>query len=245
MKYKGFLLATTGGLAAMSGANAADLPTKAPKLMPAPVPVSSWTGFYAGLNVGAVWQMADGNYGSNTEGASAARSGYSTGFIGGGQIGYNWQFDPNWVFGLEGDISGLTGKVTAPAFYNTTKGNGFEGQITWLSTVRGRFGWLMHQDTMLYATGGLAVGGVKDTWAPNGVNSSCNPAYCVKSASKTKIGWTLGGGIEHILNPHWTVAVEALYVDLGETDASNIDGSKTSTFKNRAAIARLKVNYKF
>jgi outer membrane immunogenic protein len=220
---------------------------KAPVLMPAPVPIASWTGFYVGLNAGAAWQMANADYGCGVEGCSSGgRRANGVGFIGGGQVGYNWQMSPSWVLGVEADIAGLAGKkATAPADFNTSKGNGVEAQINWLSTVRGRVGWLMHQDTMLYFTGGVAFGEVKNTFAPNGVSASCNPAFCQKSVSKTKTGWTLGGGIEHMLDPHWTVAVEALYVDLGTTTGTNVDGSKASTFKNTAAIARLKVNYKF
>jgi outer membrane immunogenic protein len=247
MKHKGFLLATTGGLAAaISGAQAADLPMKAAKLTPAPAPIASWTGFYVGLNAGAVWQMSSSDYGTGNSGEGVGgNKGHGVGFIGGGQIGYNYQIAPTWVLGLEADISGLTGKASganALSCLNCGGGNfkGIEAQINWLSTFRGRVGWLMHQDTMLYATGGLAVGGVKNTWNPTG-----GVGLSAKSVSKTLVGWTAGGGIEHILNPNWTVAVEALYVDLGHSTGSNADGSKTSTFKNTAAIARLKLNYKF
>jgi outer membrane immunogenic protein len=242
MKHKGFLIAATGGLAVMSNAQAADLPMKAARLTPVPAPIASWTGFYVGLNAGAAWQMANADYASNSEGGTGpGNRGYGVGFIGGAQIGYNYQIAPTWVLGLEADISGLTGKATGTQA-NTGKGNSLEAQIHWLSTFRGRVGWLMHQDTMLYATGGLAVGGVKNTVDFNGLHGD---PFTTKSVSKTQVGWTAGAGIEHMLDPHWTVALEALYVDLGNSTGSNVDGSKTTTFRNTAAIARLKVNYKF
>lgn len=243
MKHKGFLLATTGGFAAaVSGAQAADLPAKAPRMVPAPAPIASWTGFYVGLHAGAVWQMANTDYANGTEGGGGGSArGHETGFIGGGQIGYNYQIAPTWVLGVEADISGLSGHATSPSQVGGGKGNSLDARINWLSTFRGRVGWLMHQDTMLYATGGFAWGEVKNSFDP----THEAPAFTQKSVSKTKTGWTFGGGIEHMLTPNWTVAVEALYVDLGHTTGTNSDGSKSSTFKNTAAIARLKVNYKF
>src|SRR5665213_2781908 len=187
MKYKGFLLATAGGVATMSGAQAADLPVKAARVTPA---VASWEGWYLGLNAGVANQTSqyDPYYGSyaNNQG--------KIGFIGGGQIGYNWQRG-SYVYGLEADISGLTGKTIAPPLSGAVgKGNGFEGQITWLSTFRARAGWLINPETLLYATGGLAVGGVKDDFNFNGLGSSAGPTYAAntfKSAHKTKAGWTL------------------------------------------------------
>src|SRR3974390_1156413 len=97
MKYKGFLLATAGGLAVAPGAQAADMLVKAP-----PPPPPSWTGFYIGAHVGAAWEnMNAENYYSRLNHVDGST------FIGGGQIGYNWQHG-NSVFGLEGDISGLS-----------------------------------------------------------------------------------------------------------------------------------------
>jgi len=90
-------------------------------------------------------------------------------------------------------------------------------------------------DTMVYATGGLAIGGVKNTFNPFN--------FISKSESKTKVGWTIGGGVEHMWDRHWTIGLEALYVDLGH---SNVQG-KFSTFQasNTAVIGRMKLNYKW
>jgi outer membrane immunogenic protein len=81
------------------------------------------------------------------------------------------------VFGLEGDISGLSGKNTGQSGYTT-----YSSQIRWLSTVRGRFG-LVVGDTMAYATAGVAIGGVKSSFAPPELGYS---------SSKTRVGWTVG-----------------------------------------------------
>jgi outer membrane immunogenic protein len=216
---KGFLIATSAGFAAaaaMPGAQAADMPIKAPRYVE---PASNWSGWYIGAHAGAAWQQA----------STDILTGYTfskTAFIGGGQLGYNWQHG-NFVFGLEGDISGLSGKNTLSKF-------GYElarGDIRWLSTVRSRFG-LAVGDTMAYMTAGVAFGGVK--------NSLFEGQY---SSSKTKVGWTVGGGVEHMLNRNWTIGLEGLFVDLGRSNVRV--NSKSSTFSNQAVIGRVKLNYKF
>src|SRR5262249_41299671 len=148
-----------------------------------------------------------------------------TSFIGGGQLGYNWQHG-NFVFGLEGDISGLSGKNSITSGYTS-----LSSSIRWLSTVRGRFG-LAVGDTMAYTTAGVAIGGVR-----NSVTLFDEFSY---SSTKTKTGWTVGGGVEHMLNPNWTIGLEGLFVDLGR---SSLSGGEFGDFRfnNQAVIGRLKV----
>jgi outer membrane immunogenic protein len=236
MRKKGFLIATSAGFAAAAaipGAQAADMPIKAPRYVE---PAASWAGWYIGAHAGAAWQRSD----VTTD--ASVYDGYSyipnpnaslskTGFIGGGQIGYNWQHG-NFVFGLEGDISGLSGKASAAV--TGAYSGAYSSQIRWLSTVRGRFG-LAVGDTMAYMTAGVAFGGVR-----NSVVGLFDDNY---SSSKTKTGWTIGGGVEHMLNRNWTIGLEGLFVDLG----SNTVGvkSKTTRFSNQAVIGRVKLNYKF
>jgi len=83
-----------------------------------------------------------------------------------------------------------------------------------------------------FATAGVAFGGVK--------NSLFDGTY---SESKTRVGWAVGGGVEHMLNRNWTIGLEGLFVDLGR---SNLDtkGGRLK-FSNQAFISRLKLNYKF
>jgi outer membrane immunogenic protein len=98
---------------------AADMAVKAPP--PAPAPVYNWTGWYVGGNVGASFGRAKTDYNIAPVGLlqgtppslSFTIPGFAgsaitepAGFIGGGQIGYNWQFSPIWVAGIEADIQG-------------------------------------------------------------------------------------------------------------------------------------------
>jgi outer membrane immunogenic protein len=251
MKYRSFLLATASGVALAPAANAADLPTKAPAYVPPPPPVS-WTGFYAGVNLGANWQGVDSTYGAlNGEAAGTGISGGNkVGFIGGAQIGYNWQFDPRWVLGIEGSIQGLTGTAsggTPAGGSNASKGNGVESQIKWVATLRGRVGWLMHPDTMIYGTGGAAWARIKQSANPLGLTTfgGEDPFFTTKSSSKTKFGWVAGGGMEHMLTRNWTVGVEVLYHNFGTTTGFNGDSSKSSDFKNKLVTGTVKLNYKF
>ena len=231
--YKGFLLATAGGLATATGAQAADLPLKA-----APIAAPTWTGWYFGGHLGAAWQQVhsgyEGNYGYNQ---TQTRSS----LIGGVQIGYNWQ-KGNFVYGVEADFSGLS-NGPRQRHYTASKGNTLESDIRWLATFRGRAG-LAVTDTMVYMTGGLAVASVKNTFAPNGT-ASTSAAETVKSATKTKVGWVIGGGVEHMLTRNWTVGLEGLFVDLGKNTVVNPTSGKAAAFYNHAIIGRFKVNYKF
>ena len=234
MKIKGKLLATAAGFAApvmgVSAAGAADMPVKA---VPAPAPVTvSWAGWYIGGHAGAYWTHSE----FDTE-ARTARSHSGNGFIGGGQVGINWQ-NGNAVYGIEVDGSGLTGRAR-------TSFDGGEkqatGQIRWLATVRARMG-LAVGNSMAYVTGGLAIGGVKNAFVDT--DSPGNNGN--KSSSKTRLGWVVGGGVEHMWTRNWTIALEALFVDLGKTTIhGQNDASKVGRFSNQAVIGRVKLNYRF
>lgn len=254
MKYAKVSLAIAASMAVFSVAQAADLPVKA---VPMPPP-ASWTGFYAGVHLGAVWHLSEASIfgsGANDEGPwdptynGSIGKAHGAGFIGGGQFGYNWQMGRT-LLGFEASLSGLTGKATARDDYanGVGAGNTIESRIDWLATFRGRAGWLMHPDTLLYATGGLAVGGVKNAASPSGL---ANPGYSRAMLSKTKTGYVVGAGMEHKLNRDWSVAVEGMYVDLGSSSApwaGNVlnDGIVVHThFKNSAVVGLLKVNRAF
>jgi outer membrane immunogenic protein len=228
MKLKSALLASATGLVAAPVANAADLPVKA---MPSYIPVASWAGWYAGLHAGAAWQngrVISPNFNEGTDKGSS-----QTAFIGGGQLGYNWQ-QGYFVYGWEADISGLTTDTRGASNGNDGR---YGANISWLSTIRGRMG-LAIADTMVYWTGGLAIGGVKNTYS-NGTGPDRD-----YSNSRTRVGWAVGGGIEHMWNRNFTIALEGLFVDLGRYTGTCHDG-KCSQFSNQAMIGRLKVNYKF
>jgi outer membrane immunogenic protein len=252
-------------LAGTSLASAADLgriPTKAPPIVP--VQVFSWTGFYAGVHAGYGFGSNDdidtsgqaaANGANVIGGARPARVGLDRdGFIGGGQAGYNWQFAPNWLLGIEADISytdfrETTSVVTRPLAGAGTLLNTFESRLEYLGTVRGRIGYVVDR-TLIYATGGLAYGDVRNS--VNFFGTAGQPQF-TGSTSSVETGYTVGGGIEHAFLPNWTVKGEYLFYDLGRNtvNVAVIPGSAgggtgyNSTFRNEGHIARVGLNYKF
>jgi outer membrane immunogenic protein len=232
MKTKRVLLASAVCLAPFA-AHAADMAVKAP-IYKAP-PAFSWTGFYIGLSGGLVSQGShvDAFFTAPTVQDSFGITG--SGFIGGGDVGYNWQFDPHWVIGVEADLSGTS--LDDSSSLGTLP---FSSRLDALGTVRARFGYAFDR-ALLYATGGWAYGHVR-----NAVEGG--PGSLDGSTDRWESGWTAGGGLEYAITPNtWTVRVEALYVDLGSHTVDFLFAGNDCRFgfKNHYTIGRLGVNYKF
>src|SRR4051812_12919643 len=113
----------------------------------APTTLFSWTGWYVGLNAGTAPTKIGHSVTAPTLFTSSA-NGRVGSVIFGGQAGYNWQFTPQWVAGVEGDINYLYARRnTAFSFRNLVGANGAEdvvgsqrSKVRWLATIRGRFG---------------------------------------------------------------------------------------------------------
>jgi outer membrane immunogenic protein len=194
-----------------------------------------------------------------------------SGFIGGGEVGYNWQAGA-WVYGLETDISGASISGSFP-FSGAAAVAGFPGatvsasgliseKLNYLGTVRGRAGYLVTPPLLVYATGGFAYGGVSSNSTLSEQVTGCGPCdpspSVAASSSSTRTGWTVGGGVEWMFAPNWTVKGEYLYFDLGsvtyglpaltQTTAGGVPffGANNSTsVEFKGSIARAGVNYKF
>lgn len=240
-------------VALTGSALAADLPSyKSPPPPPLPPP-PLWTGFYVGLNAGGTWTSSNstqvgtfpiGQPGLNpavvpqlallASGSIPSRN--NSGFIGGGQIGYNWQFYNGAVLaGVEADIQGnaygnnTTNFTTAavvvgvPVISNTALAR----SVDYIGTVRGRLGWLFTPTLLVYGTGGLAYGGVTTNTTMFQAGTNGFSGFGATSFSDTRVGWTAGGGLEWMFMPRWSAKVEYLYYDLGTVSTS---GALTSGF---------------
>ena len=229
-----------------SGAYAADIYVAEDVAVVAVPDTFSWTGGYIGVNAG----YAGGKF--NHPGSS---KGYDTvwdedidesgsiditssGFAGGGQIGYNWQFDNNVVAGIEADFQGsnLKGEAKFSDDDFTIKAG---TKVEWFGTLRARLGYTPIDRFMVYATGGYAYGKVKSYADFDG--------YGV-SKSKTKSGWTVGAGAEYAIDNNWTLKTEYLYTDLGKTNLINYveDGVRNKLdAKVKFHTVRVGLNYKF
>jgi outer membrane immunogenic protein len=242
---------------------AADLPVKPVYKAPAVEPYS-WTGFYVGGNVGYSWGNTDSTV-SIPNLATLGITGFSDslnpdGIIGGGQVGYNWQANANWVLGIEADIQASgqkdSGSVSIPFSLpfqevpvNGTVSISHEEKLTWFGTVRGRVGYIFWNNAMLYGTGGLAYGHVGSSLTTT-VSIPTASATSSFSGSGTKVGWTVGAGIEGPLgdSQKWTWKVEYLYLDLGTVDYSFNDpilGAVTLSTDVTDNIVRGGINYRF
>jgi outer membrane immunogenic protein len=250
---KKLLISSIAALGLGTPAFAADMAVKAPPPAPAPPPIS-WTGWYAGINAGGAWSDSDISTSSQNvqlctvdcsgevetataaaQGATGVFSGRSAGFIGGGQFGYNWQFN-NWVAGFEADIQGTRVKATGASTttvlflggpFATTTNLSLTKEIDYLGTVRGRLGWLFSPTLLVFGTGGLAYGGVKAStnvsvvMPANFGGVDLNPSSN-SSLSQTRTGWTAGGGFEWMFAPRWSAKVEYLYYDLGSVTYNGV-----------------------
>jgi outer membrane immunogenic protein len=148
-RYSLSLLAAATAIAlSVSQASAADLPRKAPAYAPPAPPPFSWTSLYLGIHSGWGWSHSTASVSDDLLHFSPASLDQNGGgFVGGLQAGYNWQFAPTWVIGIEGDISGAGIRKTTVgplSFGGIPVGVGSnqlaERDIRWLATVRGRFG---------------------------------------------------------------------------------------------------------
>ncbi|WP_292534282.1 outer membrane beta-barrel protein, partial [Methylocystis sp.] len=233
---------------AAGSAHAADLPShKAPPAYVPPPPL--WTGVHVGLNAGGAWAASNvTNYASTpfvingadnvpwAVGAAIAGTGVlstnGAGFIGGGQIGYDWQFAGGFLAGLETDVQGLAGSsanagsvTLAPTplaalglnFLTSVSGG---KSLDFLGTARARLGYLITPTLLAYATGGLAYGQATSTTSffqhvPNDTPGFLLLGVSQGRYSQMRVGWTAGGGLEWLFWPQWSAKVEYLYYDLG------------------------------
>ena len=238
------LLGTVSYLALAGLASAADMVVKAPPR--AAVPAASWAGCYIGVH-GAIVANRDRYDGFDGE-ANEDVSGTFKKTVGGvgGQIGCNWQ-NQNVVYGIEGD--GTWASAKSAIIGVNDEDYTYNSQARWLATLRGRIGITAGSggQTLLYVTGGLALGGVKD-----GVQDVFAPGPEVL-ASKTLFGWTAGFGVEQMLTRNWTIKAEALFVGLADHNTSlsttTSCGTPCGPYNIRHShdffVGKVGLNYKF
>jgi outer membrane immunogenic protein len=186
---------------------AADMVVKAPPL--AAPQVYDWSGFYLGLEGG-------GGFGSTTHTnqlfpvATSGQDNNLRGGMFGGTYGYNWQFG-HWVPGLEGDFSwsGIRDTFTSANGLATFCPAGLPcfTNLQWFGTDRARLGYAQDR-FLIFVTGGVAYGNVNATILNAGI-------FNIDSETHTRVGYTVGGGIEAKISRDWSAKLEYLYVDFG------------------------------
>jgi outer membrane immunogenic protein len=214
---KRLLLATVAAVAFIvpgAGVRAADMAVKAPAVPYIPPPFN-WTGFYVGGNVGA-----GAASGSLSEFAGEADTvGGSPQFIGGGQIGYNWQFSPNIVFGVEWFFDGVSGNDQGAAlFVSPVTGDLLSAAVRadWITTITGRIGFILPtaDHWMVYFKGGGA-------WVQTQATISDLTVPASIGVTKTVNSWVAGGGVEWAFAQNWTIKFDYQYMGLDSIDLGN------------------------
>lgn len=194
----------TGAAAALLAASIAPALAQAPPPPPmAPMMTGvNWSGFYLGANGGGSW--GDSSHSFSPAGTSTGNF-TVRGPFGGGTVGFNWQLNPSWVLGVEGDLdgSGIGGNKLCPA---TVVGGALcRTSNSWDGTARLRLGVAPGGGNMLwFITGGAAFGDV---------NAAVDGTQKVR-ASTTNVGWTAGAGGEYMITPAWSVKAEYRFTDL-------------------------------
>jgi outer membrane immunogenic protein len=241
------LLGITFGLGCSQTVSGADIPVRAPVYKAPAVMPHSWNGCYAGAQVGYAWVRDRLTEINQTTGVvsdfSPSAVGDPSGVKLGGMAGCNWQWSGNWVSGLEGDgeWTDVTGGTTE--FPNTgIPADIYETQINWQASIRARMGYGFDR-TLLYVTGGAAFADIKHSYAVPTVGVS-------QDFTKTRVGWTVGGGIEQAITPDWTVRLEYRYSDFGMiSNVPNLPAGNWTTYTEEHNVTehavRLGIAYKF
>jgi outer membrane immunogenic protein len=250
------------------------------------VPYLAWTGFYVGINGGFAWGNSSVPFTANDPAALAGTCGGGgapkgqcisavdfrrDGAVAGGQFGFNWQVNSHWLVGAEADYqwSNLDGSVSSSfRLGNVGATNMVASQtVESFGTIRARAGVVLAPPLLLYGTGGLAFGQVRENLSvpavatkgltAGGFSYACTigTACFAGSASQTLFGWSAGAGAEYAITSNLIFRTELLYVHLasptvtatatavaaGTTPASIAAGFSPVYF----AVMRAGLNYRF
>ena len=236
--HKGTMRRVVLGLAGatmLSGAAmAADISRPVYKAPPAgALPVAyDWTGFYVGGHVGYGWAEKDWRdaFGLNV-------SNKADGFLGGGQVGFNYQTGM-FVFGVEGDFSwaDIKGGSNIGPVIGAPLGATFNTDVDFTATLTGRLG-LAFDRWLVYGKGGVA-------WAHDKYDTNFYTFPGTASLSETRIGWTVGAGVEYAFAPNWSTKLEYNYMDFGTRNVSFAPFTSTAIDQQIHAV-KFGINYKF
>lgn len=198
------LCALAFATAGIGSVQAADLPLRkaAAIYTPPPPPSFSWTGLYAGLNIGGA--VSTSNVYNTFAGAGA---GSLSGVLGGIQAGYNYQLTPLFVVGIEDEVAATS--LSRNAF------NAAAVSLPWVGSGRARAGiTVLDSHLFLYGTGGLAMAELKNA-----------------AIDKWRIGWTAGGGAEWAFMPNWSAKAEYLYSEFKRDGLPDWNKPRFHTFR--------------
>jgi outer membrane immunogenic protein len=229
---------------------------------PPPAPYFTWTGFYFGGDVGGAFSSDSAAW--SVRGASVSATGDTGGsaFAGGLFAGYNFQIAPTWVVGIEGDWTGMR---AGGAFNQPWNAGGvvpgtltsMSSEVEWAASIRGRLGYLIWPNLLVYGTGGGAWGKIQygdGAFAPL-VGGPPAAAYSAGAAFiTTSGGWVAGGGLEWAPFAGFGLLLRLEYLYYDFSSAQNVvaggtgPGAPASVFTwtpTTVNVARFGMSYKF
>jgi outer membrane immunogenic protein len=246
MSFRDFIAAVVLALSA-TAAQGADLGaqpyTKAPI---AAAPIYGWTGCYIGGNVGGGWDRQGytnvnplrlPNFDLGSEGNS--------GVVGGGQVGCDYQAG-SWVFGAQGmfeaaDLRGSNHVAPGPADLQFPNVFDLSARTSWVTTATARIGYAIVPQVLLYAKGGAA-------WTRASLDYTITGQGVAKfTGAETRSGWVIGGGLEYLFAPNWSIFVEYNHMDFG-AQTLNTQGDffiEPIRVSRRIDTAMVGVNFRF
>jgi outer membrane immunogenic protein len=247
---KRLLLASVGlvALGIAVPASAADLPRRGPAVAPVAVaPIYNWTGFYIGAHIG--WGRAELEsrlvdpffpfVGGELFSAD------QDGFLGGGQIGFNWQTGA-LVFGVEAQISwtdlGRDGSITVIGPLGGVNTLAHSTGVDFTGTLAARLG-VAFGNALFYVKGGVAF----LDWSSTVAFSGPNVANGSISFGDTEFGWMVGAGLEYGFTPNWSAKIEYNFMDFDLDDHRFTLGGFNSRFDHDLDVHVIKfgINYRF
>jgi outer membrane immunogenic protein len=192
----------------------------------------NWTGFFAGINTGYT-------------------SGNGDGFIGGGQVGYDYLLPSGWLIGFETDAQATTINPTIHASGTFGPAGSFtlnyNSSLDFIGTARLRLGTVLPQNVLIYATGGLAYGSVTAT-SDFRMQQGSVPTTSSLHRSAMDVGWAAGAGAEYPITEHLRLRGEYLYTDLGSYSVQQpltgaTSGTASMSGNTSAHIGRIALSY--
>jgi outer membrane immunogenic protein len=221
MSYKASLACAGAFAAAATLAGSAFAAEPAPA--PSSVPVFTWTGLYVGGQIGYAWGRDPVTWAGTANDLDLAAGAFTQspqGVIGGAHVGYNLQYNPWLVIGVEGSVDGtsLSKTVVVPLIdlpADTFGSATFNSSASVQGSIRGRLG-IAWDRVLIYGTGGIAFTSF-NTSITDTTGFFTGVPGTNTTISNTRAGWTAGGGLEYAITDNWWVRAEYRYSNFGTT----------------------------
>jgi outer membrane immunogenic protein len=170
---------------------------------------------------------------------------YSSGFLGGGQIGYNW-VRKNLLLGLESDINytslGGTNSITfTPTLFSIN--HSVIQNLNWFGTARMKVGKIVSDNLLPYVTAGLSFANVGLAYSGTALFLGSPVVQNASTHTQNNLSLVAGAGLEYAVSEHFNYKLEYLYLDLGKLKLNTTYYTLSSNFASN--IIRLGINFHF